>query len=76
MFWCISVLFLISISISYERYKLYLTTRVLNLNGDSWRVTNVNGSISVPATVPGQVHMDLYRNKIIPNPYFDDNVLS
>lgn len=40
----------------------------------TWTVRNTNGSIVVPAQVPGQVTLDLYRGAIIEEPYVDLNV--
>ena len=44
-----------------------------SLDGSDWMVHNVNGSISVPATVPGQVHLDLLRAGLISEPYYRYN---
>lgn len=43
-----------------------------DLGGAMWTVTNVNGSVAIPATVPGQVHLDLLRAGIIRDPYEDN----
>ena len=44
-----------------------------SLDGSDWRVTNTNGSISIPATVPGVVHLDLLRAGLISDPYYRYN---
>ena len=40
-----------------------------SLAGSSWTLTNTNGSIHIPATVPGVVHLDLLRSHLISDPY-------
>jgi hypothetical protein len=37
---------------------------LVDLRG-AWQATNANGSVVVPATVPGQIHLDLLRAGII-----------
>ena len=39
-----------------------------------WRVINSNGSIALPATVPGCAHTDLVFAGLINEPYVDENV--
>ena len=39
----------------------------------SWRAHSSNGSIVVPATVPGQIHLDLERAGVIGNTYANFN---
>ncbi len=36
-----------------------LPQQVVDLTGSSWTVADLGGTASVPATVPGQVHLDL-----------------
>ena len=50
---------------------------VLSLGGSTkgagespWTLRNSNGSLSIPATVPGVVHLDLLRAKKIAEPYY------
>lgn len=44
-----------------------------------WQFRQMTGSVQsaeegwLPATVPGDVHLDLIANKVIPNPFFRDN---
>eukprot|EP01094_Clydonella_sp_ATCC50884_P019732 TRINITY_DN3927_c0_g1_i1.p1 TRINITY_DN3927_c0_g1~~TRINITY_DN3927_c0_g1_i1.p1 ORF type:complete len:944 (+),score=224.15 TRINITY_DN3927_c0_g1_i1:90-2921(+) len=47
----------------------------MTLDGPDWTLTNRNGSIQVPATVPGVTHTDLMSAGIIGDPYyrFNDN---
>ncbi|MCK9219828.1 MAG: glycoside hydrolase family 2 protein [Bacteroidales bacterium] len=41
--------------------------------GGNWQFRRAGSKEWLPATVPGVVHLDLMRNKIIPDPYFGDN---
>ncbi|KAF9923389.1 hypothetical protein FBU30_006545 [Linnemannia zychae] len=42
--------------------------------GGQWNLTNSNKSVQVSAIVPGQVHLDLIRSKVIDNdPYYGTN---
>jgi beta-mannosidase len=43
---------------------------VTYLDGDKWTLNNPSKAITVPATIPGQVHLDLQRAKVIGDPYF------
>ena len=45
---------------------------IINLN-QNWTFQSTKESRILPATVPGSVHADLVKNKIIPNPYFGTN---
>ena len=50
---------------------------LVSLNGE-WNVSNSNGSLSLAGSVPGQIHLDLLREKFIPEPYIgfnDDNLV-
>ena len=38
--------------------------------GSPWTVRNHNGTLVLPATVPGVVHLDLLRAKKITEPYY------
>eukprot|EP00762_Andalucia_godoyi_P001181 ANDGO_02038.mRNA.1 Beta-mannosidase A len=49
------------------------STVELDLGGSSWTVTSSNGSVQVPATVPGVVHTDLLAAGVIGDPYFRFN---
>ena len=46
----------------------------IDLGGDDWTVTNSNGSIVIPATVPGQIHTDLLKAGEISEPFYGFNV--
>ena len=41
---------------------------IVDLNGE-WDVSNDNGSISLKGLVPGQIHLDLLKEGLIPEPY-------
>ncbi|KAH8649485.1 putative beta-mannosidase [Tricladium varicosporioides] len=44
--------------------------KVIDLSTAQWTVSSPSLNISVPGRVPSQVHLDLYRAGIIPDPYF------
>ena len=39
-------------------------------SGSPWTLRNHNGTLVLPATVPGVVHLDLLRAKKIAEPYY------
>jgi beta-mannosidase len=43
---------------------------LISLDGNDWTLSNPSKAITVPATIPGQVHLDLQRAKVIGDPYF------
>lgn len=43
------------------------------LGMEKWQFRKVGTSIWYPATVPGCVHTDLFKNKLIPDPYYGNN---
>ncbi|ELR23233.1 Mannosidase, beta A, lysosomal, putative [Acanthamoeba castellanii str. Neff] len=44
-------------------------TTIVDLGGKDWRVASSNGSISAAASVPGVIHLDLLKAKVIEDPY-------
>ena len=46
--------------------------QILSLSGE-WTLQNTNASITIPAIVPGVVHLDLLRAGIIPEPFIGLN---
>lgn len=44
-----------------------------NLSAEKWQFKNAKDNHWFPAKVPGTVHLDLMENKIIPDPFKDDN---
>src|SRR5437016_5331453 len=52
-----------------------LSTGVVDQNGidlstSQWTLSNRVHDISIPGSVPSQAHLDLYREGVIPGPYF------
>ncbi|KAJ7278886.1 family 2 glycoside hydrolase [Mycena rebaudengoi] len=46
---------------------------VTDLSGSGWTLRSENGSVSVPATVPSQQYLDLYKAGVIGDPLFSTN---
>jgi beta-mannosidase len=44
-----------------------------NLSGENWQFQQKDSTLKGKAQVPGSIHMDLLRNKMIPDPYYRDN---
>lgn len=44
-----------------------------NLSSENWEFKNSKDQSWLPAKVPGTVHLDLMNNKVIPDPYKDEN---
>jgi beta-mannosidase len=44
-----------------------------NLSSEKWQFRNAKENSWLTATVPGTVHLDLMDNKVIPDPYKDEN---
>ncbi len=44
-----------------------------NLSSEKWQFKNTKDKNWLTATIPGTVHLDLMYNKIIPDPYKDEN---
>jgi len=42
---------------------------ILSLNGH-WQLAGLDNGREIEASVPGDVHTDLYRAKVIADPYF------
>lgn len=38
---------------------------VVDLSGNNWTVKNAQGNVSAPASLPSQVHLDLYAAGVI-----------
>jgi beta-mannosidase len=46
------------------------------LTGPGWKFWNsTNPEIQLPATTPSTFHLDLLANKVVPDPYYRDNLL-
>ena len=50
-----------------------LAVERFSLDGNRWRLKNTNGSISIPARVPGVVHLDLLDAGLISDPLYRYN---
>ena len=70
MFALCSLLVLIAIAFSTS---IVCAEIVLSLDGPVWTLTNTNKSISVPATVPGNVYSDLMTANVIGSPSYRFN---
>ena len=44
-----------------------------NLSSEKWQFKNSKENKWLMASVPGTVHLDLMNNKLIPDPYKDEN---
>lgn len=44
-----------------------------SLSSENWQFKNSKDQNWLPAKVPGTVHLDLMNNKIIPDPFKDEN---
>ncbi|WP_300672089.1 glycoside hydrolase family 2 protein [Soonwooa sp.] len=51
----------------------FAQTSVRKLSNEHWQFKNVKDNSWLTATVPGTVHTDLMANKIIPDPFLDEN---
>lgn len=45
----------------------------IDLSGPNWTLRNSNSSITVPAELPSYATLDLYRARVIENPYYSTN---
>ncbi len=52
----------------------YDVPKILLLH-ENWEFKKTNDTIWLPATVPGEVHSDLFRNGVIEDPFIKDNEL-
>ena len=52
---------------------LVSSQKVISLEGNDWTVSNADLNISVPAHLPSQVHLDLFAQNVIGDPYYDLN---
>jgi beta-mannosidase len=51
-----------------------LSNRVVSLDGTDWIGQNINGTIKVASTVPGNIYTDLMANGKLGDPYYRFNV--
>ena len=48
-------------------------TSYRNLSTENWTFNKQNSTEKYRATVPGTIHTDLFQNKLIPDPFLEDN---
>jgi beta-mannosidase len=53
--------------------RLTTASNVIELSSQKWILQSSNHNISVPGSVPSQVHLDLHANKAIEDPYYGLN---
>lgn len=49
-------------------FNLTVFARVIDLSGNDWTLESVPANITVPGSVPSQVHLDLLAAKVIEDP--------
>ncbi|KAI0798664.1 glycoside hydrolase family 2 protein [Irpex lacteus] len=54
-------------------FPFFVNSEVFNLADLSWNLKNENGSISIPASIPSQAHLDLLKAGIITEPLLGIN---
>ncbi|MDG4870528.1 hypothetical protein P8631_21250, partial [Guyparkeria sp. 1SP6A2] len=52
---------------------VFAQTSERNLSSEKWQFKSAKENKWLPANVPGTVHLDLMKNKIIPDPFKDEN---
>ena len=63
------LLFIIAIFISAKSFAQGISAELNN----NWTFSKAGTDKQYPAVVPGTIHTDLLRNKLIPDPFFADN---
>jgi len=58
--------------LSFFNLTLFGQNNILELN-DNWTFHQKGETKTYPAMVPGSIYTDLFRNQLIPDPYFGDN---
>src|SRR5690606_14803839 len=48
-------------------------TQIRSLSEEKWEFSQSDVHKWFPAEIPSVVHMDLYKNKLIPDPFYSDN---
>ena len=48
-------------------------TSYRNISTENWTFNKQNSTEKYQATIPGTIHTDLFQNKLIPNPFLEDN---
>lgn len=44
--------------------------KVINLSGNHWTLTDQQGNVSIPGSVPSNAYLDLFAAKLIPDPLY------
>ena len=57
----------------FTPFPLTSQNSILNLNYCKWKFRSLDENKLYPATVPGTIHLDLFNNKLIENPFHADN---
>lgn len=50
--------------------SISLAKTVIDLSGSDWTLTNQQGNVSIPGTVPSHAHLDLYAAGVINDPLY------
>ncbi len=71
---CLNVLILLitAFSISSCGGIIEMPVKEIFINND-WNIKTENDSIRFVTDIPNEIHLDLYKNKIIPHPFYGDN---
>lgn len=64
---------LLSVIALVAHLPIYALGEVFDLAGLNWTLRNENGSVSIPASIPSQVHLDLLTAGIITEPLLGIN---
>lgn len=74
------MLFTVSLQVVLAAVKLLVgiatSEKVIDLSNVEWTVSSASRNISVPGSLPSQVHLDLYDAHAITDPYFGQNELN
>ncbi len=54
-------------------FFIFGQTSYRNLSSENWIFNKQNEAKKYKATIPGTVHIDLFQNQLIPNPFFGAN---
>ena len=63
----------ITLFIIFICYSVFGQTTYRNLSNENWTFNKQNETKKHKATIPGNVHTDLYQNKLIPDPFYGAN---
>ncbi|WP_042721442.1 glycoside hydrolase family 2 protein [Flavobacterium sp. B17] len=60
-------------SLVFIQFLMNAQSSERNLSSEKWQFKNAKETKWMSATVPGTVHLDLMKNRVIPDPYKDEN---